>query len=419
MVRPGSTTSSRPRAQVLETFEATSSGVIRRIVLTRDGREVTSVVGRSRHVVGERIEDRADLAYLSASAPPPFALGVRTIRALDLYSGCGGLSLGVLEACRALGLDFEAVPVDVDRAALDIFTSNIPTKLAYRASAPSLANGRRRELTPREQRLRREIGKIDILLAGPPCQGFTALNNHTRGDDPRNDLYSVVARFAYVFRPRHVLIENVTNVRHDVDGVVAKTIRALIRLNYNVTEDVVPMVALGVPQLRKRHIIVATRGPKAPVKQIAGMFIRNPRSLGWALSQMRRGGRPAAFDRAALPSKDNRRRMKWLRSNRAYDLPNSKRPVCHQGAHSYVSMYGRLRWTLPAQTITSGFGSMGQGRYVHPKGYRTLTPHEAARIQFFPDWFDFRRRRRTEWSTAIGNAVPMKLGYAYGLWLLR
>jgi DNA (cytosine-5)-methyltransferase 1 len=70
-------------------------------------------------------------------------------------------------------------------------------------------------------------------------------------------------------------------------------------------------------------------------------------------------------------------------------------------------MYGRLHWDRPAQTITTGFSSMGQGRYVHPAQPRTLTPHEAARIQGFPDWFSWSSTsRRTVLSTAIGNAVP-------------
>ena len=75
-------------------------------------------------------------------------------------------------------------------------------------------------------------------------------------------------------------------------------------------------------------------------------------------------------------------------------------------------MYGRLSWTRPAQTITTGFGSPGQGRYLHPSELRTLTPHEAARIQFFPDWYDFSPlKHRNALSRAIGNAVPPKLAF--------
>jgi DNA (cytosine-5)-methyltransferase 1 len=77
-------------------------------------------------------------------------------------------------------------------------------------------------------------------------------------------------------------------------------------------------------------------------------------------------------------------------------------------------MYGRLRWDEPAQTITTGFGSMGQGRYVHPRAARTLTPHEAARIQSIPDFVDFGDGRRTEWAEMIGNAVPPLLAREIG-----
>jgi DNA (cytosine-5)-methyltransferase 1 len=78
-------------------------------------------------------------------------------------------------------------------------------------------------------------------------------------------------------------------------------------------------------------------------------------------------------------------------------------------------MYGRLRWNLPAQTITSGYGSMGQGRYVHPGKRRTITPHEAARLQTIPDWFRFdSASTRTALARMIGNAVPPLLGAAIG-----
>ncbi len=87
--------------------------------------------------------------------------------------------------------------------------------------------------------------------------------------------------------------------------------------------------------------------------------------------------------------------------------------MCHRDPnHKYKSMYGRLDWDKPAQTITTGFGSPGQGRYLHPSQLRTLTPHEAARLQFFPDWYDFRSvTKRKRLQEMVGNAVPPKLGY--------
>jgi DNA (cytosine-5)-methyltransferase 1 len=75
-------------------------------------------------------------------------------------------------------------------------------------------------------------------------------------------------------------------------------------------------------------------------------------------------------------------------------------------------MYGRLKWDEPAQTVTTGFGSMGQGRYVHPSCCRTITPHEAARLQTLPDFFDFSAvETRQAWARMIGNAVPPLLSW--------
>ena len=122
------------------------------------------------------------------------------------------------------------------------------------------------------------------------------------------------------------------------------------------------------------------------------------------------------YDTASATSEKNAERIDFLFDNGLYDLPNRHRPACHRnGGHSYVSMYGRLRWTRPAQTITTGFGSMGQGRYVHPQRRRTLTPHEAARLQTFPDWFQFGDETpRGVLATVIGNAVPPLLTVELG-----
>jgi DNA (cytosine-5)-methyltransferase 1 len=107
--------------------------------------------------------------------------------------------------------------------------------------------------------------------------------------------------------------------------------------------------------------------------------------------------------------------MEHLLQEKLYDLPNNLRPKCHQNDHSYKSMYGRLRWNLPAQTITSGFGSIGQGRYMHPTQPRALTAHEAARIQGFPDYFDFSPvGKRGDLATMVGNAVPPALSREVG-----
>jgi len=148
--------------------------------------------------------------------------------------------------------------------------------------------------------------------------------------------------------------------------------------------------------------------------------IIEPRTVRWAMEDLAREHRNGIFTRPSRASDKNRRRMSFLAAQRRVDLPNRLRPSCQQnGDHSYKSMYGRLSYDLPAATITGGFGSPGQGRFIHPTQRRALTPHEAARLQFFPDWFKFSGvATRTALAEMIGNAVPMRLSYVFCLELL-
>src|SRR5262249_41674785 len=148
-------------------------------------------------------------------------------------------------------------------------------------------------------------------------------------------------------------------------------------------------------------------------------FSARPRSVRWAISDLSSRRHDGVLDAPSVQSAENEARLRWLLENDEYDLPNYLRPRCHQSDHSYKSMYGRLRWDEPAQTITSGFGSPGQGRYGHPSRARTITPREAARLQFLPDFFCLDgpkgKPKRTQLGVMIGNAVPPKLSYVVGL----
>ena len=273
--------------------------------------------------------------------------------------------------------------------------------------------------TKRELSTRRLVGATEILVGGPPCQGHSSLNNHTRNRDPKNALYERMVRAAEVLEPQHVIIENVPSISRDASGVLERSTRRLERLGYMVSERVLRLVELGVAQLRARHVLVATTAGGGTAPLTAPPPLRVARSLRWAIGDLSVGD--DMLESAAELSPENTARARWLLTHDAYDLPNNRRPPCHQDpAHKYKSMYGRLDWSKPAQTITTGFGSPGQGRYLHPDEARTLTPHEAARLQFFPDWFDFSNvTKRNRLQEMIGNAVPPKLGFLVGLELLR
>lgn len=346
-----------------------------------------------------------------------------SIRVVDLFSGCGGMSVGLEEAARRAGLRLEIpLAVDTNKDVIAIYKANFPYAKVLSSDVGKLFNGAfGAPLTSNEKTIIDSIGQVDILIGGPPCQGHSDLNNHTRRRDPKNGLYLRMARAAEVLKPRVVVIENVAQVQLDKTRVVRKATKALIAAGYQVAGCVVDLRRVGVPQRRRRFILLASKLkevlPDTVLKNLAeGMPDHPDRTVRWAIHDLLKVKSRKFFDTASTASKKNRKRIAFLFKNGLYDLPNKRRPECHQdGLHSYVSMYGRLRWDSAAQTITTGFGSPGQGRYIHPARQRTITPHEAARLQTFPDWYDFGgSTSRGVLATIIGNAVPPILMTALG-----
>jgi len=349
---------------------------------------------------------------------PAFEAGDNRLRVVDLFAGCGGLSLGAGMAARELGRGIDLrLAVDYEEAATTVYSANFPKAASVRTeSVESLfSSSLRAPVTETESALVTKTGVVDILMGGPPCQGHSNLNNHTRRNDPKNALYLYMVRAAALLQPDVVLIENVPAVLHDTfsgANVVEVARHELKALGYEVADTVVSLVDLGVAQKRKRHILLATSASlAAPSAVFENLGAEKPkhRTLRWAIGDLARSD-GTGWDKPPSASETNETRMQYLVEKEVVDLPNALRPKCHQGVHSYVSMYGRLTWSDPAQTITSGFGSIGQGRYMHPSEKRALTAHEAARIQGFPDYFDFSDiERKSDLATMIGNAVPPQL----------
>lgn len=368
-----------------------------------------------------------DLAFLQLRERPFYEEGPNQLTTVDLFSGCGGMSLGLAEAARRVGIGLRgALAVDFDPKATEVYAQNFPGTTMRTNGVDVLFDGRLGgPKTESESVLLDAIDAasgIDILIGGPPCQGHSDLNNKSRRQDPRNELYVRMARAAELLLPSMILIENVPSVRHAKQGVVATVTDHLESIGYSVAGAVLDVSRLGVPQTRKRHVLLAVA---ANVGLTANKILddlmvarHGTRSVKWAIHDLLDPVDPTDFDKASRCSETNRQRMAWFfeEPETRFDLPDALRPPCHRDKkHSYNSVYGRLRWDAPAQTITTGFTSMGQGRYVHPARPRTLTPHEAARIQGFPDFFDFGvsgRAQRTTWSKLIGNAVPPKLAMA-------
>lgn len=368
---------------------------------------------------------RSDRAFLRRRKRPPATETGHVVRVVDLFCGCGGMSIGLQEAARRLGYRLSIpLALDSDAAVADIYKANLPGAVTrgddVRTTFEGTLDG---PLTAAEQKIKQATGSVDVLLGGPPCQGHSDLNNHTRRKDPKNALYLLMARAAEVLRPKIVVVENVPPVQRDNTGVVQATQNALTRAGFEVAGQVLDLRRVGVPQRRQRYVLLASSIPEVSPARVLDHLSKpgHPdRTVRWAIDDLAELDGQTVYDTPSRATRTNEKRIDYLFEHGRYDLPNSERPECHRdGDHSYVSMYGRLQWDKPAQTITTGFGSMGQGRYVHPGQRRTITPHEAARLQSFPDWFDFGQGgHRSLLAKVIGNAVPPLLMIALGVKVL-
>ena len=355
------------------------------------------------------------------------------LRILDLFSSAGGLSLGFVTAMRLFGLETaEHIGVDQDAAALEVFRRRfcrsgfvMTRSVSELVDGPISGRGRDASFNyPPEvldPRLK-ELGTVDVVLAGPPCQGHSSLNNHTRGNDEKNRLYLKVPALAIALGARFIVIENVPNVIRDSESVVATTIALLRDAGYRTTQGVLAADRLGWPQTRKRYFVLAVKDvePLSIDGMVKEAWGRESSGVGWLLDlAAAHDGDPS--DLMTLPtahSEANQRRIDFLFEQGMDGLPNSERPECHQNGTSYSASYGRMSLDKPAPTITTGFTSPGRGRFIHPRERRTVNPREAALIQGFPLDYPFLAGRempsRTALATWIGNAVPTILGMVAG-----
>lgn len=358
----------------------------------------------------------------------PLHSGLRQLRVVDAFSGSGGLSLGASMAIEAAGFSARHVAaIDTDSAALAIHRHNFGTETVIADSVSRLVDyhvfGQNAdaifgydpeflapELIP--------TAKADIFLAGPPCQGHSNLNNHTRRDDPRNQLYITSVALGLALDAKCIVIENVPTVINDKSNVVGTAEALLKSAGYSVACKLLRADELGAAQRRARFFLIATKSgdAMAAFNAVTSLLTAPAMPLAWAIDDLLDIQSNDLMNTPAVISPVTRERIDFLFDNDAFDLPNEQRPDCHKDGHSYPSVYGRMHWDKPAQTITTGFNAAGQGRYVHPNQRRVITPHEAARIQGFPDWFcftpegmDVRRKYVSKW---IGDAVHPILGYA-------
>jgi DNA (cytosine-5)-methyltransferase 1 len=366
---------------------------------------------------------------------------------IDLFAGVGGFSLGFIQAKARYGKTnpFELrLLADIDATAAYTFKKNYP-------SIPYLVTDLAREKPDRICELSAlDSGELDVLIGGPPCQGFST-NGKRWIHDSRNAMLLHFIDLALRIRPKCVLIENVPAALLLFEKAFKKEIEGTFR-GYHVEARVVNASAFGVPQIRKRAFVVAIRDdlsvreplfPEATHLEIENGFDAKAKSKGRldfvnvqdaigdlpslkpgaridgvpyaapaqsAYQRQRRMGSIGIFNHVARAhSKDFVRKLSVIRPGGSnLDLPDDKR----FSDNYYSQAYGRLRKDSIAFTLTANFRNPGSGRFMHYRDKRSLTVREAARLQSFDDRFIF-HGFETDQERHVGNAVPPLLAEAF------
>ena len=317
--------------------------------------------------------------------------------AIDIFSGCGGLTLGLeMAGFRVLAA------IEIDPGTVKIYRQNHSDVLVLDKDI--------RLLTPvgvmRKLGLRQ--GELDLLAGCPPCQGFSilrTLNGSVKVQDSRNDLLSHFQHYIEVLRPKSVMLENVPGLA--IDERFSSFCGSLQHLGYLGNYRILDVANYGVPQRRRRLIYLAGYGRSIPF----GRRLKKRITVRDAISDLPEAGN-SGDPPHDIPERRSARVMQVI-SNIPKDggsrtaLPPELQLPCHTRCTGFRDIYGRLSWSNVAPTITTGCFNPSKGRFLHPDEDRAITIREAALLQGFPATYQFDPRVGKEALAAmIGNALP-------------
>jgi DNA (cytosine-5)-methyltransferase 1 len=324
-----------------------------------------------------------------------------TFTAIDLFSGAGGLTLGLSNAGFKVLAGVECNPI-----AAETFRSNHPKTSLYECDI--------RKLTKEQVLgdLGLAPGDLDLLAGCPPCQGFSSQrtrNKTTSLRDPRNGLVFEFLRFVHFLLPKTIMLENVPALAKD--WRVTKLRRELAILGYVIDEDFAQIkdaADYGVPQRRKRLLLKASRlgvisnakaSPHRKTVREAIEHLPKPGNSGDPLHDIKEVRSEKVKEIIAHVPKNGGSRS---------DIPRSLWLECHKrNEGGYKDVYGRMSWDDVAPTITGGCHNPSKGRYLHPTQNRAITLREAALLQTFPMTYKFSMKNgKDAVALMIGNALP-------------
>ncbi len=344
----------------------------------------------------------------------------REFRILDLFCGAGGMSYGMhqnshfktvvaLDVNEKLAVTLAKNMPEVDLVIGDITNDDVKNKVI------SLSRKH----------------KVNMIIGGPPCQGYSLKGKKLGLEDPRNFLFVEYLKFVEVLQPDVFVIENVKALLSTSKGWFKNEIvSAIEKLGYNVDVGVLNAVNFGVPQARERTIFICCKEKKI---ELPHNVIANPVTVRDAISDLAYLESGEGYfeqeyllqpmsDYQTLVRKNSKKLFNHKASNHALIalqklkmIPPEKGRECLPsnmiGKQQFNSTWGRLKWDAPSPTIDTRFDAASNGTNNHPFLHRAITPREAARLQSFDDSYIF-YGTKVAVRTQIGNAVPPLLAKA-------
>lgn len=349
-------------------------------------------------------------------------------RLIDLFAGCGGMTSGFM----ATGQFEPIASVEWDLAAASTYAANFGETHTYWGDIAQF------EVTQ----------KADVVIGGPPCQGFSNLGSKD-ADDPRNQLWREYMRVVLEANPQVFVVENVDRFSRSAEFEMLMTELAAGRLKKwkHVACGVLNAADFGVPQRRQRTIVIASRVGPISLPQSTHSRDAKDGLPAWNTVRSAIGGLPAKPDSTELPNVHTKFFGRTLRGTfkmadihfgrnptplslerydsvppggGRFDVPTHLLPDCWRNKSSGTTdVMGRMRWDAPSLTIRTEFFKPEKGQYLHPQWEksrsrrvnRVITHREGALLQTFPDDFLW-CGSKTEIAKQIGNAVPARLAEA-------
>jgi DNA (cytosine-5)-methyltransferase 1 len=329
---------------------------------------------------------------------------------IDLFAGAGGMALGFKYSG-----GFECIlSIDNDETAVETYRANFgEDKETYLAIDV--------EDFLREEKYR--IPKADIVVGGPPCQGFSLLNRERTGD-PRRALWEPYMEIVLRSEASVFVMENVSELLKSPE--MGEINRCADENGFWIFADILNTAGFGVPQTRKRTVVIGSKHDLFP----DGIDLPQPTCIDkWETVreaigdlpepegvEIRDIAPPLNLHFGRTPTELSKRRYKSVPpGGNRFDLQRNAPDLVPECWRKKVSggtdLFGRLWWDRPSVTIRTEFFKPEKGRYLHPEKDRPITHREAARLMSFPDDFIF-RGSKVQIARQIGNAVPPKFAQA-------